>query len=178
MDHPQSDGLCERCNGVLKLLLRMKVSKNRDNWDVLFPSALLAYRVSKQESTGVSPFELLYGRQPHFVFDIDQEGEEKVVEGNDENFVNLRKRQEDLSQYVSGRISKDQEKQKENYDRVHRSSRNKRLTIGDLMLYKNFCTTGLDHKYFGSFRVINVIENNCEIESMSDKRDDLFFAVV
>ena len=86
----------------------------------------------------------------------------------DEYLVDLRKRQEDLSQYVSGRINKSQEKQKENYDRAHRSSRNKKLIIGDLVLYKNFRATGLDCRYFGPFRVINVIENNCEIESTFD----------
>ena len=166
--HPQSDGLCERFNGILKVLLRMKVNKDRDNWDVLLPSALLAHRVSKQESTGVSPFELLYGREPHLAFAINQEGEEKVVKDADEYLVDLRKRQEDLSQYVSGRINKSQEKQKENYDRAHRSSRNKKLIIGDLVLYKNFRATGLDCRYFGPFRVINVIENNCEIESTFD----------
>ena len=145
--HPQSDGLCVRFNGFLKVLLRMKVNKDRANWDVLLPSALLAYRVSKQERTGVSPFELLYGRVPHLAFDINQEEEEKVVKDADEYLVELRKRQEDLSQYVSGRISKAQGKQKENYERAHRSSRNKKLAIGDLVFYKNFRATGLDSKY-------------------------------
>ena len=60
--HPQTDGLCERFNGVLKALLRMKVSNDKDDWDEQLPHALLAYRVSKQSSTGATPFELLYGR--------------------------------------------------------------------------------------------------------------------
>ena len=94
--------------------------------------------------------------------------EAKVVKDADAYLVDLRKHQEDLSQYVSGRISKSQEKQKENYDRAHRSSRNKRLIIGDLVLCKNFRATGLDCRYFGPFCVINLIKNNCEIESTFD----------
>ena len=50
------------------------MNKDRDKWDALLPSALLAYRVSKQESTGASPFEVLYDREPYFAIDISQEG--------------------------------------------------------------------------------------------------------
>ena len=110
--HPQSDRLCELFNRILTLLVRMKVKKHRDNLDVLLPSALLTYRVSKQENAGVSQFELLYGRQPHLAFDIDQEGDEIVLKDVDEYLVNLRRRQEDLSQYVSGRISPRQAERK------------------------------------------------------------------
>lgn len=41
--HPQTDGLCERFNGVLKALLRMKVNNDKDDWDEQLPHALLAY---------------------------------------------------------------------------------------------------------------------------------------
>ena len=60
--HPQTDGLCERFNQILKLLLRMRVTKDQNDWDDQLPSILLSYHISKQESTGVSPFELMYGR--------------------------------------------------------------------------------------------------------------------
>ena len=40
----------------------MRVNKDKDDWDEQLPHALLAYRVSKQSSTGVTPFEMLYGR--------------------------------------------------------------------------------------------------------------------
>ena len=67
--HLQADGLCERFNGILTLLLRMGVDKEMD-WDDQLPSDLLAYRISKQESTGVSPFEFLYGCEPKVAFDV------------------------------------------------------------------------------------------------------------
>ena len=59
--HPQTDGLCERFNQILKLLLRMCVNKDQDDWDDQLPSVLLSYHISKQESAGVSPFERMYG---------------------------------------------------------------------------------------------------------------------
>ncbi len=168
--HPQSDGLCERFNGILKLLLRMKVNKDQDNWDILLPSALLAYRISKQESTGVSPFEMLYGREPQVSFDVTlaNDHENNLNQDNADYLVGLKKRHEDLNSFVTSRIDKAQEKQKKNYDQKHRVSQSKTFQVGDVVLYKNFRASGLENKYYGPYRVIAVIENNCEIESMLD----------
>ena len=63
--HPQTDGF----NGILKSLLRMRVNREKNDWDEQLPHALLAYRISTQSSTGVSPFEMLYGRQAQLPLD-------------------------------------------------------------------------------------------------------------
>ena len=34
------------------------MNNDKDDWDEQLPHALLAYRVSKQSSTGVTPFEI------------------------------------------------------------------------------------------------------------------------
>ena len=61
--HPQTNGLCERFNQALQTLLRARMNKDQDNWYEELPNVLLSYRISKQETLGISPFELLYGRQ-------------------------------------------------------------------------------------------------------------------
>ena len=63
--HPQTDGLCEWFNGILKSLLKVTVNKEKNDWDDQLPHAPLAYRVSTQSSTGVMLFELLYGREDY-----------------------------------------------------------------------------------------------------------------
>ena len=61
--HAQANGLVERYNGTLKTMMRrMTVERPRD-WDRVIPALLFAYREVPQESTGFSPFELLYGRR-------------------------------------------------------------------------------------------------------------------
>ena len=60
--HPQSNGAVERLNGTLKTLLRMMANENADDWDEVLPLALMAYRNAVHRSTGVSPYELLFGR--------------------------------------------------------------------------------------------------------------------
>ena len=56
--HPQTDGLVERFNRTLK------VKKGGKDWDQQLAYVLFAYWASIQESTGESPFFLLYGRTP------------------------------------------------------------------------------------------------------------------
>ena len=60
--HPQTDGLVERFNKTLKTMLRKVVAEDQQDWDKWLPYLLFAYREVPQDSTGFSPFELLYGR--------------------------------------------------------------------------------------------------------------------
>ena len=43
-------------------MLKKFVSKNQKDWDEYLPYLLFAYREVPQETTGFSPFKLLYGR--------------------------------------------------------------------------------------------------------------------
>ncbi len=66
--HPQTDGLVERFNRTLKTMIRKFVHENAKNWDKWLEPLLFAVREVPQASTGFSPFELLYGRQPRWGF--------------------------------------------------------------------------------------------------------------
>ena len=61
--HPQGNGLTERMNQTLKNTIS-KICDQYDNWDWYLSSALFAIRVTKQETTTFSPFDLVYGRIP------------------------------------------------------------------------------------------------------------------
>lgn len=67
--HPQTDGVVERFNSILYQILSMYVSSNQKDWDKFIPTALEAFRFSPSETTGESPFYLLYGRMPRFSID-------------------------------------------------------------------------------------------------------------
>ena len=60
--HPEANGLVEWFIGILKQLLRKFVSEQVQHWDKILPFLLFAYKEVPNESTGYSPFELLYGR--------------------------------------------------------------------------------------------------------------------
>ena len=61
--HPQSDGMVERFNRSLLQLLRCYVD-TEDDWERFLPLVLYAYRTAQHSSTGVTPFQLMFGRSP------------------------------------------------------------------------------------------------------------------
>ncbi len=71
--HPQTDGLVERFNQTLKQMLRRVAAEDRRDWDQMLPYVLFGIRDVPQASTGFTPFELLFGRQPRGLLDVAKE---------------------------------------------------------------------------------------------------------
>ena len=61
--HPQTQGALERCHQTLKSLLRKFCFEQDQEWDEALPYMLFAIRETPNESTGISPFEMLFGRK-------------------------------------------------------------------------------------------------------------------
>ena len=59
---PQTNGLTERLNKTLADMLSMYVNTPQTDWDEYLPQVTFAYNTARQESTKITPFELLYGR--------------------------------------------------------------------------------------------------------------------
>ena len=60
--HSQNCGLVERYNGVIKQMLRKMCAEKVKDWDRYLDPLMFAYREVSNESTGFSPFEMIYGR--------------------------------------------------------------------------------------------------------------------
>ncbi|XP_059351391.1 uncharacterized protein LOC132087992 [Daphnia carinata] len=69
--HPSSNVQVERMNHVLADMLSMYVSSDHRDWDEVLPYVCFAYNTSRQESTGFSPFFLMYGREPLLPSDLN-----------------------------------------------------------------------------------------------------------
>ena len=65
--------MVERFNGTLKTILRKIAIEKPKDWGRYVQTLLSAYREMPNESTGFSPFELLYGRTPRGPVTILQE---------------------------------------------------------------------------------------------------------
>ena len=61
--HPEGDGMVERFNCTLLQLLHSYTEK-QEEWEHYLPFVLFAYRTEVHTSTGVSPFELMFGHPP------------------------------------------------------------------------------------------------------------------
>ena len=61
--HPQTQGVLERCHHTLKSLLRKFCFEQDQEWDKALPYMLFAIRETPNESTGISPFEMLFSNK-------------------------------------------------------------------------------------------------------------------
>ena len=82
--HPQTNSHCERYNSFIAQSLRAYINKQHDNWPDLLPGIMMAYRLTPAGSTGISPFQLLFGREMPLPFDVDVQPSLKVGKQADE----------------------------------------------------------------------------------------------
>ena len=68
--HPASDGLVERINLTLLMMLPMFVGEYRDEWDDLLLAVMMAYHSSVHKSTGFSPYHLIFGEECTLPMDL------------------------------------------------------------------------------------------------------------
>ena len=132
--HPQTDGLVERFNGTLKMMLKKFVSRNQKDWDEYLPYLLFAYCEVPQESTGFSPFKLLYGRRVRGPLDVLKESWTKCSSEETPviaHVVEMRNRLEEMRELVKKNVERTQQKQKAIYDR---RAKLRSLEVGDDVL--------------------------------------------
>ena len=69
--HPQCDGQVERQNRTLQDMLSKFVSNHADDWDQWPDPVVFAYNTSRHDSTGYSPYEMIFGRTPRMPFELE-----------------------------------------------------------------------------------------------------------
>ena len=107
-------------------MLRCYVEKKED-WEKYLHLVLLSYRTSKHTSTGISPFQLMYGRDPAVITQFLTPAESNQT--SYEQF--LQRKLIKIREVVDGNLIQAQHRQKEYYD-AHTSWRNSlRFTVGD-----------------------------------------------
>ena len=120
--HPMCNGLTEMFNGTKKGLLKRLCGEQPRQWHRYINPLLFAYREVPQESTGFSPFELLYGRAvrgPMFILKElwTKELEQPKVKNSYQYVFELREKLEDTLKLAHSELQKAQNKEKHHYDR-------------------------------------------------------------
>ncbi|KAL1251468.1 hypothetical protein QQF64_019264 [Cirrhinus molitorella] len=119
--HPQTDGLVERFNQTLKQMLRRVAAEDRRDWDLMLPYVLFGIREVSQASTGFTPFELLFGRQPRGLLDVAKEGWEQQPTPHRtvvEHVKQMRDRLDRVMPLVREHLTKAQQAQQRQYNRA------------------------------------------------------------
>ena len=166
--HPACNGLVERFNGTLKTMLRRVCEEKPRQWNRFIPALLFAYRESVQESTGFSPFHLLYGRQVRGPLTILKELWTKEIENEEiktvyQYVVDLRERLESTCEIVRNELEKNRDRYKAYADS---RSKDRHFKVGDevLLLLPNDLNK-LIMQWKGPFKVVEKL-NACDYRVM------------
>jgi translation initiation factor IF-1 len=68
--HPQTDGQIEVVNCTLSTMLRVILKSNLNLWEECLPLIHIAYNRSMHSTTKLSPFQVVYGFNPHAPIDL------------------------------------------------------------------------------------------------------------
>jgi len=133
--HPMGNGVTERFNRSLLGMLRTLSDENKANWKSSITGLVHAYNSTVHDSTGYSPFFLMFGRKPRLPIDVLFHLNSAQQETDYVTYIaNLKDRLVHTYDICSRRLEKSAKANKKRYDR---KSRGAVPTIGDWVLLKN-----------------------------------------
>lgn len=116
--HPQSQGALERYHQTLKSMIRTYCVDQLGEWDKSVPFLLFAIRDSVCESTGFSPFELVYGHEVRGPLKLVKE--KFLAEEPDRNVLDyvceFKERLKAACTLAKGQLQQTQRKMKNHFD--------------------------------------------------------------
>ena len=169
--HPNSHGVVEKANQTLLQMLRKFIDQNPQNWDKIFPMLLYAIRSVPNESTKISPNELVFGRQLRGILEIARENWENgdkakprlLKVSTTEYLERLRSDLEIARKAAQANSNEAHQKSKLQYDK---SCTQRELQIGDQVLILQ-PTSGkkLYLKWTGPYEITSKLPNaNYEVQ--------------
>ncbi|KAM7303540.1 DDE-type integrase/transposase/recombinase [Ixodes scapularis] len=152
--HPQTNGLTERLNKTIADMISMYVDVEHKTWDEVLPYVTFAYNTAVQETTGVTPFQLVHGRKVTTMLDA-MLPHEPAVDGSDDAQV-VAQRAEEVRQLARLRI---QAQQRVDTGRYNLRRRDVHFQPGDrVWVWTPIRRRGLSEKllkrYFGPYKVL------------------------
>ena len=111
--HPKAAGEVERFNKTLKSMLSCYVNENHSDWDLFLQQVTFAYNTAVQESTRLSPFRIVYGREENGLGNLVNEANRNLTPNS---YVDLLiKNQERTNRLVKQNIQKSHQVQDAHY---------------------------------------------------------------
>ena len=171
---PQTNGAIDKYNGTLKTMLKILGETTVEPWDEMLPWLLFAYRSAEHSSTGYSPLNLLYGREPRDNLDstYDRWARNERAEGIPiENYVQelchriaeaLREASENAQQAADGRKTK--------YDRNKKAKMSEFQSGAFVLVRLPLKGMKLKNAFHGPYLVHEKVASHTYIIYMPDKR--------
>jgi hypothetical protein len=127
--HLMGNGVTERFNRTLISMMGTLEPEKKSNWKSYIGPLVHAYNATRHETTGYSPFALMFGREPNLpidlVFGLDKNEKSKSVS----TYVqNLKEKLTSAYRIANTAIKNSQVRQKANYDQ---KTKGVTLSVGD-----------------------------------------------
>lgn len=160
-NHPQTDGQTERTNRTLEQYLRIYAHNQQLAWIKHLHVAEFAYNNAVHESTGLTPFFIVYQRHPLLPADIQLPEARSLQEENAQHkFVSRNA----LLDFVYTNLCAARDKMIKYHSHKHRHHE---FQVGDLVLVHrdafrspNMALNKFSTRYCGPFRITQVINRN------------------
>ena len=149
--HPMGDGLVERMNRSLLNLLRTFSQKSSD-WEDHLQLLMFVYRTSKHTSTGMSPYEIIFGRNPPSIH-VPELHTTAILDPQDYS-TNLRQKLLEIRELVDANIVQSADRQQHYYD----GRAPPKLKEGQKVLLGNPTKGKLDPRWTGPWVVLQCID--------------------
>ena len=140
--HPQGDGQLERLNKSLVKILSKLISDHRCDWLHFVPKAVLAYNTSVRESTLLTPYRLMFGREAILPSDAILRFETAPPQGSVQKYpkyVVLQKQQLKETEQLARQNLKPVQKFQKLI--TNNKCHGQRILVGDRVWYKNRAIT-------------------------------------
>ena len=154
--HPETDGQTEVLNRVLEQYLRSFVHTKPNTWHQFLPLAEWSFNTAVHSSTGISPFEIIYGKTPlsipnYLLGSSSVEAVNSLLSSRTQTLTTLQRK-----------LQKAQDRMKFYADKKRRDHT---FTIGDLVYvklcpYRQHSITGatfskLSKRFYGPYKIVD-----------------------
>lgn len=137
--HPQGNGQTERLNRTLLGMLRTLPKDHKRNWKNHLNKMTHAYNCTRNDSTGYSPFYLVFGRHPRLPIDLIFGLDDQLTAKKSDWVTEWRNRLEEAYRIAAKTASKASQRAKDRYDKKPQSAA---LVKGDRVLVRNLLERG------------------------------------
>lgn len=168
--HPMSNGMTKRFSRTLLNMLGTLENNEKQNWKKYIPSLVHAYNCTRHESTGYSPFELMFGRKPRLPAEaaFGLENSEENKKNYNEYILDLKNRMEKTFDIVQKAAEKSRTKHKVQFDK--KANANK-LHVGDHVLLRILA-------YDGKHKIADKFEENVYVIKSQPNQDTPVFVIL
>lgn len=133
--HPQCNGMAERFNQTLMNMIGTLEEHQKADWKAHIPSLVHAYNCTRHESTGLTPYYLMFGRHPRLAVDAFLGVDPGPVKPSARSYVTDLKERLAFAYKTAEKESRRQSRRhKTRYDR---RVRDVKVEVGDRVLVKN-----------------------------------------